>query len=426
MSRNYNPDYNHREYQITQQRTDDRRNKYTDHERSHKSREYDYRRDNDKYKDKDRNKDREKEYSRERRYDREESKHRHDRDVKPPYDRERSDDRKYTQEYIPQSQQKPEISEQPLTSLYEAKGQLSTLVRISEKRKQLTSLYNGTTAEQWFLDELLTCFDVLIPRQSGITFLYSINRKVRQPYDPWYSAIISNVPAFLQYPTGPLLVIDLIKLLPESVVEDVAYECISMLREKSDEQYISLYIAIIRKFSKNDKIISQLFEFNWPELKGHQEIAVELISTLPTSSTDNLFTKYASQISYMTQDIDFVHTICAFLDYGSPNVREQIFALMMPSIRDLSMRDPSWNVLVNMIVTGSNEQIKKIAETLQQLIENSPTLPPHFDIVISRLLISLQVQDRINLVSNIMPHIDKLNKPKFVETIKYISMLCNE
>lgn len=419
------PDFNPRGSQINFKPTDDRRNKYTEYDRSHKPREFEYRHDKDKFHDKERVYDREKYKDKDRRFVKEDYKHRYERDYNRNYDRDRIDDKKYIKDYPPQIQ-KPELADVPLNSLIEARGNLSKLIYKSDIRKQLSALFNGFPSEQWFLDELLSCFEILISRQSGITFIYTINHKIRQPIDHWHRAILMHVDDFLKYPSGFFTIIDVLKLLPDDECEETAEKLLSGIKEKADEQFILLYLTIIRKYIKNERIIGPLYDINWSELKGHQEIVVELISNSPSSAIDTIFSSYAPQISYMTQDVDFVHTICAFLEYGSKGVKDQIFASMMPSIKYLAMRDPSWNVLATLIITATNEQKMKISEILLQIIENSPTLPVHFDNLMHRLLLVMQIPDRKVYLGKLIPYLDKLNKPKFVEIVKYTSLLLDE
>ena len=152
---------------------------------------------------------------------------------------------------------------------------------------------------------------------------------------------------------------------------------------------------------------------------------MNLISNFP-SQIDNLYAKYSNAIAGMTQSVDFVHTICAFLEFGSLSVREQIYGAMMSSINDLVMRDPSWNVLSMMIIVGTNEKRKNIGDALFQVIVNNPVLPQHFDILLTRLLLAFQLSDRLAYINNLEPYIEKLMKPKFIELLKYTYCLLNE
>lgn len=333
-------------------------------------------------------------------------------------------------DFIPQHQQiyqplVPEKQEICVRSLIEAKGRLGELVLLSGQRKALLQLYSGMPHENWFLTELVDALPILVKRRAGASFVYSINHKVRESFLTWHLALIRNAAELLEFPLSALIFCDMIPLIDLSNIKGLAKYCWSIYQLKYEEQYMTLYVKLIQVFKDDEEIIKPLLDVDWSELKNQQEMVITLISEIP-SKTDRLYSKYSGKIAGMTQAVDFVHTICAFLEYGSAGVRDQIFVSMTSSVYDLAMRDPSWNVLSMMITVGTDEQRKKIGETFRRIIESNPSLPPHFDILLTRFLLSLQVPDRMKYIASLLPSIDKLRKPKFVELIKYMKCLLSE
>ena len=362
------------------------------------------------------------------------------------FDRSRRDPRNQNQrdqrrEYVPQQppmmpqpnhqqqqlQQKGKIQEQSdiLRSLIEAKGKLNDLVLLSAQRKALVQLFSGSSHESWFLMELIETFPILVTRRAGANFIYSINHKMREPFQPWIHALLDNLPYLMEFNNGAMIYYDLIPFLDKDDLKKIATYSWTIYQEKYSENHMILYAKLIRLFKDEPEIIEPLFDVEWNELKYHQEMVVNLISNFP-SQIDNLYAKYSNAIAGMTQSVDFVHTICAFLEFGSLSVREQIYGAMMSSINDLVMRDPSWNVLSMMIIVGTNEKRKNIGDALFQVIVNNPVLPQHFDILLTRLLLAFQLSDRLAYINNLEPYIEKLMKPKFIELLKYTYCLLNE
>ena len=362
------------------------------------------------------------------------------------FDRSRRDSRNQNQrdqrrEYMPpqppmipqpnhqQQQLQPiaKIQEQSdiLRSLIEAKGKLKELVLLSGQRKALVQLFSGSLHDSWFLMELIETFPILVARRAGANFIYSINHKIREPYQPWINALLENMPYLMEFNNGAMIYYELIPFLDKEDLQKIATYSWTIYQSKYSENHLTLYVQLIRIFKDEPDIIEPLFNVDWNELKYHQEMVVNLIANFP-SQIDNLYAKYSNAIAGMTQSVDFVHTICAFLEFGSLSVREQIYGAMLSSINDLIMRDPSWNVLSMMIVVGTNEKRKIIGNSLLQVIENNQILPEHFDILLTRLLLTFQLQDRLTFINSLEPYIDKLMKPKFIELLKYMYCLLNE
>ena len=359
------------------------------------------------------------------------------------YDRTHRDQRNITQrrDFIPQQPpmipqpipsqpqlqpppKQPDVQE-PIRSLIETKGKLKDLVLLANQRKFLVQLFSGLPHESWFLLEVIESFPILVSRRAGANFIYSINHKIREPFLPWINKIMENMESLMEFNNGALTYYDLIPFLSRDQLVTLTNYCWSIYQTKYDESHMTLYIRLIQYLRNDLSLLEPLFNVDWTELKNHQEMVVNLIANVP-SQTDNLYMQYSNAIAGMTQAVDFVHTICAFLEYGSLSVREQIFGVMISSINDLALRDPSWNVLSMMIVVGTNERRKLIGNALFQIIENNSVLPTHFDVLLTRLLMAYTLPDRLSYISRLTPYIDKLMKPKFLEMLKYMYCLLSE
>jgi hypothetical protein len=278
--------------------------------------------------------------------------------------------------------------------LVHARNRVREIVPYNAGRARLAQLYSGRLTEEWFLIEVILCFNVLLEYRAGIAFLDRIAKKTTHKCVAWDQAILTNVASFLKHDTGCEFLRDFIaaNLLDQSV-QNAARNIFMSFASQDDKAFRNLMRSLIQIYHNNTQVLQPLLQYRWDQA-ADCSFLVDLIElTAESVSRPTIGCFLENPLPFCT-NVSSARVIVAILRCGTAEQNGHLIAQLLPSFALFVFSDPEWQIAHELLCVGTVSDKLSMVALLQDRLLSVDRFPPHVEGLIVHLLWSMPARTR--------------------------------
>ena len=150
-----------------------------------------------------------------------------------------------------------------IRSLIEIKGKVAEVCQFKSGRRQILAFYSGSSQDKWVLSELTPILPHLTERQSGVEFIWQINKKTIQHEGFWFSSLLQCYQNLVKFPDGNNIIGDIYPYLPLSKQKDFISNIMKLALSFQNESSKRMISNLILHSKVNQTAIRTFLEISW-------------------------------------------------------------------------------------------------------------------------------------------------------------------
>ena len=306
---------------------------------------------------------------------------------------------------FPSSQYNDQASD--ITSIDSFRKNVANAVTFEDMRNKMVELFTGTSANLWFINELISVLPTVLPYNAGAIFINNICDKIAFTFKEWNESIIENCELLFKTPSGPRILITIFPMLTESQIIHLSSILfnnfplwkVNSLRQsfdyfkpsQSQVYLIELFRRYIVYWRNQPEIFRPLLDIDF--FSNPNYLFILIIILLETNDTQalNIFLANFDSCA-QSQKLHFLITMVYFKK--DHQVRKTVFDKLMTNHSSDFLNEPQWRIFQAIAIDGDLNHRDQIAFLLEKSL-NIENPPSYFGQLMTAIIWSLPIQARV-------------------------------